>query len=172
MGSCTTRLMNILRTRPGRNTFWRGLPIAATCLSKCARLRSNPSRLATANSHSPSLVRQRQNWIQDKFNFFKMHIRLKGLSKSSVFQCTAQGASAYPLPQQTSPELRLTLIVRRSACDQTPQYSLQLQAPAQFTSILQSTRRSWTSLHKLKPCCHHFSGQQLSVTTWHLRWRP
>ena len=35
-----------------------------------------------------------QNWIQDKFNFLKTHIRRKGLSKSSCFKSPQRGASA------------------------------------------------------------------------------
>ena len=38
----------------------------------------------------------------------------------------------HPLPQHMSPKIQSTWIVWRSACDQTPQYSLQFQAPAQF----------------------------------------
>ena len=46
------------------------------------------------------------------------------------------------------PEVQPTWIVWRSACYQTPQCSLQLQAPVQFSSIVQSTNKSWTSLHR------------------------
>ena len=42
----------------------------------------------------PKGMAERQNWIQDKFNFLKIHIRCKGLGKSSVFKSPAQGASA------------------------------------------------------------------------------
>ena len=38
--SCTTRLMNILRTKPGKNVFGRGSPTVASCLSKSAGLGS------------------------------------------------------------------------------------------------------------------------------------
>ena len=48
-----TRPMNILRTRPGRNAFVRGLPTVTSCLPKCARLGSNPSA-STASSHGIS----------------------------------------------------------------------------------------------------------------------
>ena len=37
---------------------------------------------------------ERQNWIQDKFNFLKMHNRHKGLCKSSGFKSPARGTSA------------------------------------------------------------------------------
>ena len=47
--------------------------------------------------------------------------------------------------------------VWRSACGQTPQYRLQLHAPAQFSGILQMTSRSWTSLSSRTDFCNTFS---------------
>ena len=79
-----------LRPRPVRNAFGRGSPTVASCVSKCVRLGSNPKRPVMAKSHSPNLVKlqemaERQNWIQDKFNFMKTHIRCNGLSKFSAW---------------------------------------------------------------------------------------
>ena len=55
----------------------------------------------------------------------------------------------HPLPQYTtSLQVQVTQIVWRSAGDQAPQYNLRLQAPAQFSGILQWTSRSWTSFNK------------------------
>ena len=42
----------------------------------------------------PGFRPERQNWIQDEFNFLKTHIKHKGLKKSSGFKSPAQGASA------------------------------------------------------------------------------
>ena len=36
---------------------------------------------------------KRQNWIQDKFNFYKTHIRRKSLSKYSRFKSPQRGVS-------------------------------------------------------------------------------
>ena len=90
------------------------------------------------SGQAPTQMTERQNWIQDTYNFLKMHIRCKGLPN-------LQRSSPWPkelvhlLPQHTtSSEVQLTWIVWRSACAQTPQYSLQLQAPAQFPSVQQS----------------------------------
>ena len=47
------------------------------------------------SGQAPEEMKQRQNWIQDTFNFLKTHIRCKGLSKSSAFKFPAQEASAF-----------------------------------------------------------------------------
>ena len=91
-----TRLMNILRTKQGRNVFSIGLPTVASSLLKCARLGLNPKRLVR-QAHTIQVwseMRERQNWIQDKFNFMKAHIRRKWPSESSGFKTPARGASA------------------------------------------------------------------------------
>ena len=96
--SYMTRRMNISRTRPGRNAFGRGLPTAASCLSECARLGSQKTRYGeltqSKSSQAPKEITEKQNWIQDRFNLLEMHIRCKGLCKSSAFKTPAQGASA------------------------------------------------------------------------------
>ena len=57
--------------------------------------RTHYSKLTHSKSGQASKeMMERQNWIQDKFNFLKMHIRCKGLSKSSDFKSEARGASA------------------------------------------------------------------------------
>ena len=129
-----TRPMNILRTWPGKKAFGRGLSTVLICLSKCARFRSNPEGLGklmqSKSGQAPKEMTERQNWIQDKFNFLKTHIRCMGLSKSSAFKFLTRGANAmHLLPQHTTfQEVQLTRMVWRSACDQTLQYSLQVQA--------------------------------------------
>ena len=45
------------------------------------------------SGQAPKEMKERQKWIQDKFNFLKTHIRRKGLSKSSAFK-SPQRASA------------------------------------------------------------------------------
>ena len=85
--------------------------------------RTHYSKLTQSKSgQTPTEMTERQNWIHDKFNFLKTHIRHKGRSKSSVFR---PKEPVHPLLQYTtSPEVQPTQIVWRSACDQTPQYSL------------------------------------------------
>ena len=41
--------------------------------------------MPTKSGQAPKEIMERQNWSQDKFNFLKMHIRWKELSKSSGF---------------------------------------------------------------------------------------
>ena len=78
---------------------------------------------------------ERQNWIQEKFNFLKLHLRCKGLSKSSGCKSRPE-QSVHLLPQHTtSPEGSMEI---RMGSDTTIQ-------PAQFPSILLLTSRSWTS---------------------------
>ena len=74
-------------------------------------------------------VCQQSQAVCQRFDFLKTHIRHKVLRKLSDFKFPAHGASASVA--STSPELIPTLILWRSACDQTPQYNLQLQAPVQ-----------------------------------------
>ena len=50
--------------------------------------------MQSKSDQAPKEMIERQNWIHDKFNFFKTHMRHKGLSKSSGFKSLAQGASA------------------------------------------------------------------------------
>ena len=58
--------------------------------------RTHSSKLMEFKSgQAPKAITERQNWIQDKFNFLKTHIRLKRLSKSSGFKSLAQGTSAH-----------------------------------------------------------------------------
>ena len=48
------------------------------------------SKLAQSKSgQAPKEMTERQNWIQNKFNFLKMNIRCKELSKSSGFKSLA-----------------------------------------------------------------------------------
>ena len=57
----------------------------------------NDSLWKTSQSKSdqaPKEMTERQNWIQDRLNFLKTHIRRKGLSKSSDFKSLQRGASA------------------------------------------------------------------------------
>ena len=154
--SSMTRPTNTLRTRPGRNACGRGLLTATSYLSKCTRLCLNPKGLAVGkltqskSGQAPVDITERQNWIQDKFNFLKTHIRCKGL-KSSNFQPSSpkHKEPVHLLSQHTtSADIQPTWMVWRSECDQTPRHSLHLQAQAQFPSIQQSTNRSWTSLHR------------------------
>ena len=56
-----------------------------TCYSKLTQWESG---------QAPKEITERQNWIQDKFNFLKIHIRCRRLSNSSRFKSLAQGASA------------------------------------------------------------------------------
>ena len=52
------------------------------------------SKLAQSKSgQAPKEMTERQNWIQNKFNFLKMNIRCKELSKSSGFKSLAWGTS-------------------------------------------------------------------------------
>ena len=51
------RPTNTLRTRPGRNACGRGLPAAASSLSKYAILGLNQTKLTMENSPSTSLAR-------------------------------------------------------------------------------------------------------------------
>ena len=98
--------------------------------------------MQSKSGQAPKEMTERQKWIQDNFDFLKTHIRCKGLQ---VPACEP----VHPLPQHiTSPEIQPTQIAWRSLYNQTPQHSFQLQAPAQFPGILQSTSRSWTSLHR------------------------
>ena len=46
------------------------------------------------SGQAPKEMTERQNWIQNKFNLLKTHIRRKGLSKSSRFKSLQRGASA------------------------------------------------------------------------------
>ena len=55
-----------------------------TCYSKLGQSKSG---------WAPKEMTERQNWIQDKINFLKTHIRCKGLSKSLAFMSPARGAS-------------------------------------------------------------------------------
>ena len=80
------------------NAFGKGSPTAASCLSKCARLGSNPRTrygklMQSKYDQAPKEMTKRQNWIQDKFNFLKTPIIHKGFSKSSSFKSPARGAS-------------------------------------------------------------------------------
>ena len=85
MRTCTSRLMNISRAKQRRSVLWRGSPIVASCLSRCARPGLGHIGLKEMMEH--------QNWIQDKFEFLRLHIRLKGLNKLSGFKSQARGAS-------------------------------------------------------------------------------
>ena len=55
--SCTTRPMNILRTKQGRSVSGRGLPTVATSLSRCSRPSLSRKGYITASSLNPSLDR-------------------------------------------------------------------------------------------------------------------
>ena len=89
--------MNILRTRPGRNAFGRGLPAAAVkvCKTCFESQRTCYCKLMQSKSGmAPKEMKERQNWIQGKFNFFKKHIRYKRPSKPSPFMSPVRRASA------------------------------------------------------------------------------
>ena len=43
----------------------------------------------TKSGHAAKEMMERKNWIQDKFNVLRMHIRCKGLSKLSDFKSSA-----------------------------------------------------------------------------------
>ena len=62
----------------------------ADCQSLQALVRINQSK----SNQAPKEMTERQNWIQDKINFLKTHIRHKGLCKYSAFESLARGASA------------------------------------------------------------------------------
>ena len=114
----------------------------------------------TQSGQAPKEMTERQNWIQDKFNFLKTHIRCKGL-KSTGFKTLARGASASTASAHDISRGSADNIVWRSACNQTPQYSFHCK-PKQFFSIQQSTSKSWTSLHT---CCHLFFVPRQETTT-------
>ena len=62
-----TRPTNILRNKPLRNAFGRGLPTATSCLPKCARIVSSAKELTqTKSGQAPKAITETQNWIQDK----------------------------------------------------------------------------------------------------------
>ena len=84
------------------------------------------------SGQAPKEMTERQNWIQDKFNFLQTHIRCKGLSKSSPFKSPAQAASASITSAHNIFRAQPTQVVWRSVYDQTPQYNLQLQTPVHF----------------------------------------
>ena len=82
-------------------------------------------------------------WQKGRTGF---RINLTALRRTLDARDSANVRPSRPQPEEpvhllhtTSPEVQQTWIVWRSACDQTPQYSLQLQATAQFPSVLQST---------------------------------
>ena len=89
-------------------------------------------------------ITESQKWIQNKLIFLKTYTRHKGLSKSSAFMSPARGASA----STTSAHNFSRCSTDTDGVDQTPEYSLQFQAPGQFPSIQQLTRRSWTRWHR------------------------
>ena len=99
-----------LRTRPGKTACGRGLPVATTCQRRCARLGKLPQ---SKSGQAPTEIKERQKEIQDKFNFFKNHIRRKGLRKSSAFKSPQRGTSVATV-HDISWE-RQTLIVSRPA---------------------------------------------------------
>ena len=109
---------------------------ANRCKPKCAKLGSNPigitEKLAQPKSgQAPKEMTVRRYCIQDQFNFLKTHIRSKGLNRSSAFKFLVREASTFT----ASTHQGFNRLVWRSACDQTKQYSLQLQAQIQFPSI-------------------------------------
>ena len=69
-------------------------PTVASCLSSSVRPGLIHKGHVTASSCNPGLVRpqkemtERQNLIQDKFNFLKMHIRSKDQHTTPVVQLT------------------------------------------------------------------------------------
>ena len=46
------------------------------------------------SGHAPKDMTEKENWIQDKFNFLKIQVRGKELGKSSAFKSPAGGAIA------------------------------------------------------------------------------
>ena len=101
--SFTTRPTNTSRMRPG-SSWQEELPVGEVrqqkqsvsagvqdlvCIPKTRIQKTHPVQVCQA----PMEIREKQNWIQDKFNFLKMHIRCKGCRKSSGFKSLAQGAS-------------------------------------------------------------------------------
>ena len=100
------------------------------------RLDSNPKGLATGkltqskSGQARKEMIERPNWIQDKFDFLKMHIRCKGLSKLSGLKSPALGASAstasaHDISRGSTDMDSLEMRMRY----QIPQNSHQLQAP-------------------------------------------
>ena len=132
MRSSTARPTSTLRTKPGKNACGfanSGKLSVKVCKTWTESQRTHYGKITQSKSgQAPTQMTERQNWIQDTFNFLKTHIRPEGLSNLQL-------SSPWPkepvhlLPQHTtSPEVQLTWIVWRSTCDHTPQYSLQLQA--------------------------------------------
>ena len=128
-----TKLMNISKTKQGRSISGRGSPIVTSCLSKCARPGIDPKEMT-----------EHQNWLQDKFGFLRLHIRRKGLIKSSGFKSQAQGASpsAHNVSQASTNTDSLEISPRSKLQPQ------QVSSPPQLQGALRSTSRSWTSSHR------------------------
>ena len=59
-----------------------------TCYGKLKQSKPN---------HAPKEMAENQNWIQDKFNFLKMHIKCQGLSKYLAQGVSASIASAHDI---------------------------------------------------------------------------
>ena len=131
--------------------------VCQVCKTWFESQRTHYCKLTQSKSgQAPKEMMERQNWIQDKFNFLKIHIRCKGLSKSSGFKSRPE-EPVHPIPQHTtSPALQPTWIVRRSACGQIPQYSLQLQVPVQFLLSLVDQQVMVQFLYRWKPWYHNF----------------
>ena len=75
--SCTTRLMNISRTKQGRTVSWSSSPTVESCLSRCARpgMKVAKGMLQEADAievwTGPEGDAEHQGWIQDKFGFLR-----------------------------------------------------------------------------------------------------
>ena len=93
----------------------------------------------------PKEMTERQNWIQDKFNFLKMHLKCKGFSKSSFLKSPARGVSASAASACNI--CRGSTDMDSMEISMPPQCSLQLQAPVQFLCVLWSRSRSWSYFH-------------------------
>ena len=74
----------------------------------------NGKLIHSKSGQAPKEMTERQNWIQDKFNFLKMRIRCKG--HMQIQPSSPQDKEpGHPLPQHMpSPEVQLTRIVWRS----------------------------------------------------------
>ena len=96
---------------------------------------------------------ERQNWIQNKFNFFKTHIRRKGL-KSPAQGASASAASAHDI-SRVSTNMDSVEISKQPDTTIQPSVTSPSFNCVFFQCVLWSTSRSWISLHRWKSCCHN-----------------
>ena len=89
-----------LRTRTRKDCLWERFVSSfklsvKVCKTSFESQRTRYGKLTRSKSgQTPKKMTERQNWIQDKFNFLKTNLRKKGLSKSSGFKSPQRGVSA------------------------------------------------------------------------------